>query len=118
VVYEDERVMAFLDIMPISPGHVIVVPKSHVASLEDLSDGDFCTMTAVLKKIGKAVIESLGVKGYSLTLDNKAAANQRIPHVHFHLVPRKEGDGLKKWPPGFYQDGEAEDVLKKVKAKL
>lgn len=118
IVYEDERVMAFFDILPISQGHTIVVPKNHVADLESLSEEDLIAMTRAIKKIGKAIIDGLGVKGYSVFLDNKSAANQHVPHVHFHVVPRAEGDGLERWPSSGYGEGEAEFCLKNVKEKL
>ncbi len=102
IVYEDERVMAFFDILPISQGHTIIAPKTHVADLESLSEEDLSAMTSAIKKIGKAIIEGLGVKGYSVFLDNKSAANQHVPHVHFHIVPRAEGDGLERWPSSGY----------------
>jgi histidine triad (HIT) family protein len=117
-VYEDDKVMAFFDILPISPGHTIIVPKNHVADVENLSDDDLCAMALAMKKIGKAVMEGLGVKGYSVFLDNKSAANQHVPHAHFHLVPRAEGDGLERWPQSGYAEGEAEHCLKKIKEKL
>lgn len=117
-VYEDERVMAFFDILPISQGHTIIVPKSHVADLESLSEEDLNAMAQAIKKIGKAMIDGLGVKGYSVFLDNKSAANQHVPHVHFHVVPRAEGDGLERWPSSGYGEGEAEFCLKNIKGKL
>lgn len=117
-VYEDDKVIAFFDVLPMSPGHTIVVPKNHVADLEDLSDEELCAMTIAMKKIGKAIMEGLGVKGYSIFLDNKDAANQHVPHVHFHLVPRREGDGLDRWPQSGYSEGEAEEALKKIREKL
>lgn len=113
-VYEDDKVVAFFDILPISPGHTIVVPKSHEADVEALSDGEFSAMALAVKKIGKAMIEGLGVKGYSVFLDNKSAANQHVPHAHFHVVPRAEGDGLERWPQSGYGEGEAEHCLKQV----
>ncbi len=118
VVYEDERVMAFFDILPISPGHTIIIPKSHISDVENLSNEDLSAMALAFKKIGKAMMEGLGVKGYSVFLDNKSAANQHVPHVHFHLVPRKEGDGLERWPQTGYGEGEAEHYLKRIKEKL
>ncbi len=117
-VYEDDKVMAFFDILPISPGHTIIVPKNHVADVENLSDEDLCAMSIVMKKIGKAVMEALDVKGYSIFLDNKDAANQHVPHVHFHLVPRKEGDNLARWSQSGYTEGEAEECLKQITEKL
>jgi len=117
-VYEDKKVMAFFDILPISHGHTIIVPKKHEADIEDLTDDDLCAMALAMKKIGKAVMEGLGVKGYSVFLDNKSAANQHVPHVHFHLVPRAEGDGLERWPQSGYGEDEAEFCLKKIQEKL
>ena len=113
-VYEDNHVMAFFDILPISPGHTIVVPKKHEADVEALTDEEFIAMTMAVKKIGKAMIEGLGVKGYSIFLDNKSAANQHVPHAHFHVVPRAEGDGLERWPQSGYGEGEAEHSLKQI----
>jgi histidine triad (HIT) family protein len=115
-VYEDDQVMAFFDILPISPGHTIIVPKKHEADMENLDDSELCALTVSIKKIG--MTEGLDVKGYSILLDNKSAANQHVPHVHFHLVPREEGDGLERWPQGGYEDGEAERYLDKIKASL
>ena len=118
IVYEDDQVLAFFDILPISPGHTIVVPKKHVPDVEDLTDDEFKAMTRVAKKIGKGMLEGLSVKGYSFFLDNKSAANQHVPHVHFHIVPRAEGDGLERWPQSGYVDGEAEACLEKIKNHL
>lgn len=117
-VYEDKKVAAFFDILPVSPGHTIVVPRIHAADLEDLPDDVFCDLAHVVKKIGKAMLNGLGVKGYSIYLDNKSAANQHVPHVHFHVVPRAEGDGLERWPQSGYDDGEAEKYLKKIVKEL
>ncbi len=117
-VYENDKVMAFFDILPISPGHTIIVPKNHLADVENLSDEEIGAMAVAAKKIGKAMMEGLGVKGYSVFLDNKSAANQHVPHVHFHLVPRAEGDGLERWPQSGYEESEAEHCLKKIQEKL
>ena len=117
-VYEDKHVLAFFDILPISPGHTIVAPKSHEADVEALSDEEFSAMAIAVKKIGKAMMDGLGVKGYSVFLDNKSAANQHVPHAHFHVVPRAEGDGLERWPQSGYGEGEAEHCLKKVTEHL
>ena len=118
IVHEEKNVLAFFDILPISPGHTIVVPKKHVADVEDLTDDEFKAMSLLVKKIGKAMIESLGVKGYSIFLDNKSAANQHVPHAHFHVVPRAEGDGLERWPQSGYTEGEAEHCLEKIREHL
>jgi len=117
-VLENDKVLAFFDILPISPGHTIVIPKRHVSDVEDLTSEEFFAMAAAVKKIGKAVMDGLGVKGYSVFLDNKSAANQHVPHTHFHVVPRAEGDGLERWPQSGYGEGEAEECLKRIKTNL
>lgn len=117
-VFEDEIVLGFFDILPISPGHTIIVPKKHVADIEGLSVEEFNALAQAVKMIGKAMLEALDVKGYSVFLDNKSAANQHVPHVHFHVVPRKEGDGLERWPQSGYNEGEAEFYLNKLREKL
>ncbi len=118
VVYENDHVMAFFDILPISHGHTVIAPKKHISDIEGLTDEEFAAMAMAVKKIGKAVMEGLGVKGYSVFLDNKSAANQHVPHAHFHLVPRAEGDGLERWPQSGYSEGEAEHCLKKIVERL
>jgi len=117
-IYENEKIAAFLDILPIHPGHTIVAPKSHIADLENLPDEDLTAMILAVKKIGKSMIENLGVKGYSVFLDNKSAANQHVPHAHFHIVPRVEGDGLERWPQSGYEEGEAEVYVKRIQKSL
>lgn len=117
-VYEDDIVVAFFDILPISPGHTIIAPKNHVGDIESMTEEEVCAMARAIKKIGKAVMDGLGVKGYSVFLDNKSAANQHVPHVHFHLVPREEGDGLERWPQSGYDEGEAEQCLERIKNNL
>lgn len=117
-VYEDDKVLAFFDILPISHGHTIIVPKKHFSYLEDLSDDDMVAMSLIVKKLGKAMMDGLGVKGYSIFLDNKSAANQHVPHAHFHLVPRAEGDGLERWPQSGYAEGEAEHFLSRIKKAI
>jgi histidine triad (HIT) family protein len=117
-VLDNEKVVAFLDILPISPGHTIIVSKKHVADIEDLSEDELSSMALAVKKIGKAMMDGLNVKGYSVFLDNKSAANQHVPHDHFHVVPREEGDGLERWPQSGYAENEAEKCVKKIKSFL
>lgn len=117
-VYEGDKVLAFFDILPISHGHTIIVPKKHFSYLEDLSDDDMVAMSLIVKKLGKAMMDGLVVKGYSIFLDNKSAANQHVPHAHFHLVPRAEGDGLERWPQSGYAEGEAEHFLSRIKKAI
>jgi histidine triad (HIT) family protein len=118
-VYEDDNVLAFLDIRPISSGHTIVVPKKHIADMESLPADILFDMSSAVKQIGQAMLKGLEVKGYSIFLDNKSVANQHVPHVHFHIIPRAEGDGLDRWPQQErYAENEAAYFAEKIKFAL
>ncbi|MDA3840132.1 MAG: HIT family protein [Patescibacteria group bacterium] len=117
-IYENDAVLAFLDVLPMSSGHTIVIPKEHISDMESISDTQLAEMTRTIKLLGKAMIEGLGVEGYSVFLDNKSAANQHVPHIHFHVVPRKEGDGFERWAQSAYEEGEAEFVATKISREI
>lgn len=116
--YEDNDTLAFLDIGPVSPGHTLVIPKKHFTNMEEISEEELCNVMKIVKKVGLAIKDGLGVKGYNIALNNDLVAGQAVPHIHFHIMPRQEGDGLKFWPPGKYRDGEAEAVVERIKNNL
>lgn len=118
IVWEDDKFIAFLDVLPIEPGHVVVTPKTAYASLEDMPADQIGQLLSTAQKVGAAMLSGLGVKGYSLFLDNKDGANQHIPHVHLHVVPRAQGDGLGRWPQNAYETGEAEEYEAKIKSAI
>jgi len=93
-VYEDDEIVAFLDIMPISKGHTLVVPKRHCETLEEASEAMLAGISAALKKLSRAVMIGTGAAGVNLLLANGKAAGQVVEHLHFHIIPRHEGDGL------------------------
>ena len=117
-IYEDKNVLAFLDIMPVSDGHILVIPKKHYANIEDIPAEELCNLIKAVKKIGKALKDGLGVAGYNLQLNNNLIAGQTVPHIHFHIIPRKQSDGLKLWPQGKYKEGEAKKAVEKIKKYL
>ena len=92
-VYEDENVLAFLDIHPCSKGHTIVVPKKHFSDLAELSVGDWQDISRGLAVVFSKVREVLSPDGVNLGINNGKAAGQAVGHVHWHLIPRWEGDG-------------------------
>ena len=114
-VYEDEFILAFLDVNPVNPGHTLVVPKKHVANFEEADEEILSRMIKIAKKIGASLKKNLGVAGYNLQVNNDPAAGQIVPHLHFHLVPRLASDGLLLWPQRKYKPGDAEEILKKIK---
>ncbi len=95
VVYEDEFTIAFLDIQPYTPGHVLVIPKSHAASLSDLSHEDAGHVMRASQLVAEALRHSgLLCEGVNLWLSDGKAAGQEVDHVHMHVFPRYEGDGV------------------------
>lgn len=117
-VYEDGETIAFLDIAPTRPGHVLVLPKKHVPNLEAIDGETLCAVIGVVKKIGAAVKVGLRRSGYNVVVNNDPIAGQVIPHLHFHVIPREAGDGLKPWPQGAYGPGEAESLAERLKRAL
>ena len=86
-VYEDEQVLAFMDIMPQADGHTLVIPKSPAVTLLDLDPQVAAYTIQVVQKVAKAMEKSLGLDGIVLMQLSGAAAGQTVPHVHFHLIP-------------------------------
>jgi histidine triad (HIT) family protein len=94
-VYEDDRVFAFLDIGPLSKGHVLVVPKEEAATLNALSDESSAAIGRVLPRICRAVMKATGATAYNVLQNNGTIAHQVVQHVHFHVIPKYEdGSGL------------------------
>jgi len=113
-VYEDDKVLAFLDIKPVNSGHTLVIPKTHYQNLEEINEKDLSYLIVAVKKIGKLLKEKLNVIGYNVHENNGLIAGQAVSHIHFHIIPRVEADGLEHWPAGEYKEGEAEEILKKL----
>lgn len=103
-VYEDDLVLAFLDISPLSDGHTLVIPKEAVATVAELSDESAAAIGRVLPRLCRAVMEATGATAYNILQNNGAAAHQAVLHVHFHIIPRfanREQGGLGlMWKPG------------------
>ena len=91
-VYEDEQVLAYLDINPFSKGHTLVIPKKHSSGLVDTDDETLAVVIARVKKVAAHLKEKLGCDGFNIVQNNGEAAGQTVRHVHFHIVPRWTGD--------------------------
>jgi len=113
-VYEDEKTLAFLDNHPTNPGHTLVVPRSHYANLEEISDEDLCALIMTVRKVGRILKEKLGAIGYNVLENNDPVSGQIVNHLHFHIIPRTADDGLKLWHGHDYQPGEIEAIVKKL----
>jgi len=118
-VYEDDRVLAFLDVTPLSEGHVLVIPKAHYVRLDEMPDDDVAAIARVLPRLAAAVVEASGAEGYNLLQNNGRCAGQAVDHVHFHIIPRVEGDGLGyRWPAKKYKEGRDKAMHEKITAAM
>ena len=113
-VYEDAKVLAFLDIMPRAPGHALVLPKAPARNILDIAPDDLAEVMKAAQKIAKVSVEMFGADGVTVQQFNEPAGGQVVFHLHVHVIPRKEGIALK--PPASVKEDPA--VLKEQAAKL
>ena len=119
-VYEDEHVLAFLDIAPLAPGHTLVIPKQRRAYVHELDDEYAAAIGRVLPRIARAVMAASGTSAYNILQNNGRGAHQAVFHVHFHIIPKlDEGRGLGiGWQPGSLGGDEAAALLAAMHAEL
>jgi histidine triad (HIT) family protein len=118
-IEENEHALSFLDIGPINPGHALVIPKKHYATLFEIPAVELTACTLLAQKVAAAVHRATGAQGLNFLQNNFRAAGQLVEHAHFHLIPRYERDGfLTTWPGKSYAAGDLEQMLQKVLAAL
>lgn len=93
-VFENEHLLAFLDIGPLARGHTVVIPKAHAERLDQLDPEVVAEVGRQLGRIGRRVVSATAAEGYNVLQNNGSVAGQVVPHVHFHIIPRRSGDGL------------------------
>jgi histidine triad (HIT) family protein len=99
--YEDDRVIAIMDIFPATRGHVLVIPRAHAADVHEISDDDLAVTAAVAKRLAGRAIAALGADGVTILQSNGTAAWQTVFHYHVHVIPRYHDDPLVlPWRPG------------------
>lgn len=94
-VYEDDRTIAIMDIMPRGDGHALVIPKAASRNLLDIADDDLAAVMRTVKKLAHAVKKAFGADGVTIQQFNEAAGGQMVFHTHVHVIPRHEGVALK-----------------------
>jgi len=92
-VYEDENVLAFLDIFPCSLGHTVVIPKKHFENIFEMSAEDFAVFAPSIRAVAGRIQAKLKPDGMNIGVNNGAAAGQAVPHMHWHIIPRHNDDG-------------------------
>jgi histidine triad (HIT) family protein len=118
-VLETDEVFAFLDIAPVKPGHVLVIPKEHFATLLEMDASKAAPLHRAVRKLAAAAMEATGAQGFNLQVNTHKAAGQLVPHVHYHIIPRHEDDGLSLWSQSPYDNEEAmQSVADKIRATI
>lgn len=119
-VLETEKVLAFLDIGPLSRGHVLVIPKEPARTLDELSDESAAEIGRVLPKLCRAIMRATGASAYNVLQNNGASAHQAVMHVHFHIIPKYEGGaGLGiDWKPGNLDKSEGQTLAHSIVSEL
>ena len=118
-IYEDDHVLAFLDIGPLCPGHMLVIPKERKAYLHELSDATAAAVGRVLPRLSRALMAATGATNYNILQNNGTQAHQVVMHVHFHIIPRCEDQGLDiGWNAKSLPGRTAESLLEAMQASL
>jgi histidine triad (HIT) family protein len=112
-IYEDEHTLAFMDVMPQIEGHCLVVPKAASRGLLDADPAVLAHVMATTQKVAAAAMQAMGADGFQIRQYNEPAGGQTVFHLHFHILPMKEGVGLK---PHSAQMADHEDLAKQAKA--
>ena len=115
-VYEDEKVISFLDIMPANKGHCLVVPKKHSQTLIEMSDDDLTATIKAAKKVAMALSLCFGNGSFNIVMNNGKEAGQVVYHAHIHIIPRFQKDRLRiKWSHLKYEGDEIKEYSEKIR---
>ena len=116
-LYEDDQVLAFLDIAPLAPGHAVVIPKEPAPTLDQLSDDASAAIGRVLPRLCRALQAATGTQEFNVLQNNGRLAHQAVDHVHFHIIPKpSEAQGLGvKWPSSPVDHAAAKSLAERVR---
>ncbi|MCF8105255.1 MAG: HIT family protein [Desulfohalobiaceae bacterium] len=118
-VYADDKILAFLDIGPIAVGHTLIIPRRHYPSLWEIPGDLAKDLLLAMQKVGRAMMEVTRATGMNVVMNNFGSAGQVVPHAHWHLIPRVEGDGLFQVAQKEYESREAmHDLARSMKQAL
>jgi len=118
-VFENDKVIAFLDLRPVNLGHTLVVPKKHIENLFEVDEETLKEIIISAQKVAKGIVGALDLKGFNFAQNNGAVAGQIVPHLHWHIIPRREDDGLHPWTrTEQYTEGEKEKIAEKIRGAI
>ncbi|MDP1994609.1 MAG: HIT family protein [Ignavibacteria bacterium] len=119
ILFEDEKIISFLDINPFNVGHSLVIPKTHYENFLEVPNDIFGEMFSVVQQLTKGVVTGLNADGYNILSNNGRAAGQSVFHCHFHIIPRFTTDGYKfKMDLKKYGNGEMNMIAEKIKSAI
>ena len=117
-VYEDDKTLAFLDIRPVNPGHVLIVPKKHSTDIFEIEESEWDAVMKSTRIVTHALEKALSPDGVNLSMNNRAPAGQAVFHAHVHVLPRFKDDGYKIWIGKPYAEGKAAEVAEKIRSSI
>ena len=118
VIFENEHLIAFLDISPLAPGHALVIPKRQVERLEDMRPDEAAEVARWLGAVARRILAVTGAPAYNVLQNNGPESGQVVPHVHFHIIPRWPGDGLGyRWNARTAKPDELAALAERIRAE-
>jgi len=118
-ILEDEAAFGFMDIGPLAQGHVLLIPKGHWATIDQMPADQAAALLRHLPALAKAVQDATGCQGFNVLQNNGSVAHQVVMHVHFHIIPRDPGDAFHfNWPAGSYAQGRMEQLAQEIRKNL
>ena len=117
IIYEDEQFIAILDKYPISIGHTLVLPKLHYERVNDLSQRDFCALYARVHALNPLITARVNASASHISINDGTAANQLVPHVHVHIIPRSANDSAGFTARKLLREEEMMQIMRKIQTK-
>ena len=117
-IYEDEKVLAFLDITPISKGHLLIIPKKHFENIYEIENSYLKEIISVAKIIAESLKKSLNAGSVNILHASGKDAQQSVFHFHIHLVPRYKNDGIDIWPKSDYKELNLDEIKNKITKEI
>ena len=118
IIYEDDDVLAFLDIKPNNPGHTLIIPKVWSKNILDISSESWSKVTEVVRLLAPKVMRAVEAEGVNIKMNNEPTAGQEVLHTHVHIIPRFKTDGFTYWPSTEYPEGEMAKVAEKIRQQI
>ncbi len=117
-IYENETFLAFLDISPVSKGHLLIIPKKHFENIYDIKDSYLKEIISVAKIIAESLKKSLNTSGVNILHASGIDAQQSVFHFHIHLIPRYKDDKLDIWPKSDYKELNLDEIKNKIAKEI